>query len=147
MLFLYALVVFLAGALIALQAGINAQLARWTGHPIFAATISFLVGSAALVGCAVAVRQPWPSVPQVADAPRWIWIGGLLGAVFVYVTAALAPALGATTLLSIAIAGQMTCALVVDHLALVGFAHRPVTPGRALGVGLLVSGEVLIRQC
>ncbi|WP_051909165.1 DMT family transporter [Thermus scotoductus] len=39
------LLVFLAGALLPVQAGINGELARHLGHPLRASLISFLVGS------------------------------------------------------------------------------------------------------
>jgi len=47
----------------------------------------------------------------------------------------------------VAIAGQMTFALVLDHYGAVGFPERSMSPGRALGAGLLVAGVVLIRKC
>ena len=144
---LYLAIILIAGALIATQAGVNSQLARTTGHPVFAATISFLVGSVALVACSIAVRGAWTGGALLAAAPWWMWTGGLLGAVFVVTTAWLAPILGAGTLLSVAIAGQMTFALVLDHHGLVGFPERGMSPGRALGAGLLVAGVVLIRKC
>ena len=144
---LYIAVVFLAGALIATQAGVNSQLARAAGHPVFAATISFVVGTAALVLCSLAVRGRWTGGGALAGLPWWIWTGGLLGAVFVVTTAWLAPVLGAATLLSVAIAGQMTFALVLDHYGLVGFPHRAMSPGRAVGVAMLIVGVVIIRRC
>lgn len=146
-LLLYFAVVFAAGALIATQAGVNSQLGRYVGHPILAATISFLVGSVALLVCSIGVRSTWTGVAAAAAAPWWVWTGGLLGAVFVVTIAWLAPTLGAATLLSVAIAGQMTFALVLDHYGLVGFPQRSMSVGRAIGVGLLVAGVVLIRKC
>ena len=119
MLPLYLAIVFLAGALIATQAGVNSQLARAVGHPVLAATISFLVGTAALLVGSIGVRGSWTGVAAVAQAPWWVWTAGLLGAVFVVTSAWLAPTLGAATLLSVAIAGQMTFALVLDHYGLV----------------------------
>ncbi len=147
MLPLYLAIVFLAGALIATQAGVNSQLARAVGHPVLAATISFLVGTAALLVGSIGVRGSWTGVAAVAQAPWWVWTGGLLGAVFVVTSAWLAPTLGAATLLSVAIAGQMTFALVLDHYGLVGFPQRFMSSGRAIGVGLLVAGVVMIRRC
>ncbi len=84
---------------------------------------------------------------MVIEAPWWVWTGGLLGAVFVVTTAALAPTLGAATLLSIAVAGQMTFALLLDHYGLVGFTVRPLSPWRIVGAALVVAGVVLIRKC
>jgi len=146
MIWLFVGTVFLSGALIAMQAGVNSQLARVVGHPLLAATISFVVGTVALAVCSLGVGS-WPTLAILMEAPWWVWTGGLLGAVFVVTTAALAPTLGAATLLSIAIAGQMSFALVLDHYGLVGFAVRPLSLWRVVGAGLVVTGVVLIRKC
>jgi bacterial/archaeal transporter family-2 protein len=143
----YFAVVALAGALIATQSGVNSQLARAAGHPVFAATISFVVGSLALLVCSFLLRGAWAGPAALAQAPWWVWTGGLLGAVFVATSAWLAPVLGAATLVSVAVAGQMAFALVLDHYGLVGFPVRPMSIGRAAGAGLLVAGVVLIRKC
>jgi transporter family-2 protein len=146
MLWLFFAAVFLSGALIATQAGVNSELVRWVGHPVLAATISFLVGTCALAVCALFVGT-WPAASALAQTPWWAWTGGLLGAVFVVTAAALAPKLGAATLVSVAIAGQMTFALLLDHYGLVGFTLRPLTTWRLVGAGLLVAGVVMIRKC
>jgi len=138
--------VFVAGALIAMQAGVNSQLVRFVGHPVIAATVSFVVGTVALALCSLGAGR-WPTIAVLSEAPWWVWTGGLLGAVFVVTTAALAPTLGAATLLSVAVAGQMTFALFLDHYGLVGFALRPLSVWRVLGAALVVSGVVLIRRC
>jgi bacterial/archaeal transporter family-2 protein len=129
--------VFLSGALIAMQAGVNSQLVRFVGHPLLAATISFVVGTVALALCSLGVGS-WPTLSSLIAAPWWVWTGGLLGAVFVVTTAALAPVLGA---------GQMTFALLLDHYGLVGFAVRPLSPWRIVGAAFVVTGVVLIRRC
>ena len=145
MLLLYLAIVFAAGALIATQAGVNSQLSKAVGHPVLAATISFVVGTIALLVCSFGVRGAWTGA-SAAAAPWWVWTGGLLGAVFVVTSAWLAPVLGAATLLSVAIAGQMIFALVLDHFGLVGFPERPMSAGRAVGAALLVAGVILIRR-
>jgi transporter family-2 protein len=144
---IYLAIVFAAGALIATQAGVNSQLTRAVGHPVLAAAISFVVGTAVLLAGSLLVMGSWTGVATAASAPWWAWTGGLLGAVFVVTMAWLAPMLGAATLLSVAIAGQMSFALVLDHYGLVGFPQRSMSPGRALGAVLLVAGVVMIRKC
>ena len=140
-------IVFIAGALVATQAGINAQLSRSLGSPVLAATVSFIVGTLALGVWALGMYRQWPDRATAAGAPWWAWTGGLLGAVFVVATAAFAKRLGAATLISVAIAGQMTFALVLDHFGLVGFDVRPVGLWRIIGAVLLIGGTVLIRNC
>ncbi len=134
---LYIAIVFAAGALIATQAGVNSQLTRAVGHPVLAATISFVVGTAALLAGSLGRDGLVDRRRDGGKAPWWAWTGGLLGAVFVVTMAWLAPTLGAATLLSVAIAGQMSFALVLDHYGLVGFPQRSMSSGRALGAVLL----------
>jgi bacterial/archaeal transporter family-2 protein len=138
---------FAAGGVIAIQAGVNSQLARALGSPLLASTVSFLVGSAALALCSLGIRRAWPPAAALAGLPWWAWTGGLLGACFVLAATTFATRLGAATLLSVAVAGQMTVALVLDRFGLVGFEARPLSAWRVAGAGLVVAGTVLIRQC
>jgi transporter family-2 protein len=146
MIWLFFAAVFLSDALIAMQAGVNSQLVRFVGHPLLAAAVSFVVGTIALALCSLGIGS-WPTMASLIEAPWWVWTGGLLGAVFVVTAAALAPTLGAATLLSIAVAGQMTFALLLDHFGLVGFAVRPLSVWRVVGAAFVVTGVVLIRRC
>ena len=147
MIWLLFLVVFVAGGLIAMQAGVNAQLARALGSPVLAAAVSFVVGTLALGVWALGMYKQWPDRATAAGAPWWAWIGGLLGAVFVVVVAAFARRLGAGTLISTAIAGQMVFALALDHYGLAGFTERPATVWRVIGASLLIAGTILVRKC
>jgi transporter family-2 protein len=147
MIWLLFLVVFVGGGLIAMQAGVNAQLARSLGSPVLAATVSFVVGTLALGIWALGMHRQWPDRATVAGAPWWAWTGGLLGAFFVVVTAALAKRLGAGTLISTAIAGQMVFALTLDHYGLAGFTQRPAGFWRFFGAALLIAGTILVRKC
>lgn len=146
MVWVYLLIALIAGALMPLQAGVNAQLSRWVGSPAAAALVSFAVGALGLsVYCAL-LRAQVPAWGVVASSPWWVWVGGLLGAVFVTAAASLAPRLGAATFISLTIAGQMLVSILLDQFGLVGFAERPATPLRLLGALLLVAGVLLIRK-
>jgi bacterial/archaeal transporter family-2 protein len=146
MVWLYLFVCLLAGALMPLQAGVNAQLARWVGHPVTASLISFAVGTLALFAYTTATRPQLPTLSALASAPWWVWVGGLFGSVFVTAAAAFAPRLGAATFISITIAGQVLVSILLDHFGVVGFAARPVTAPRLLGALLLVAGVLLVRK-
>ena len=146
MVWLYLLVCLLAGALMPLQAGVNAQLARWVGHPVTASLVSFAVGTLALFAYTAAARPQLPPLAALAAAPWWVWVGGVLGSVFVTAAAAFAPRLGAATFISITIAGQVLVSILLDHFGVVGFAARPVTGPRLLGALLLVAGVLLVRK-
>jgi transporter family-2 protein len=136
----------LAGLCIPTQAGINVLLSDWTRSPVLAATISFAVGTLALLGFSLSTGEQLPSLATAAKQPLWIWSGGLLGAFFVAVTIFLAPRLGATVMLAWLLAGQMVASLILDHYGWLGFPIQPFSTMRLCGVALLCAGVILIRQ-
>lgn len=146
MFWLFLFLALLAGAAIPLQAGVNSQLARWAGNSTLASTISFLVGTIALLIYSLAMRIPLPALSEVSQTPWWIWMGGLIGAVFISITTALASKMSIAVLLSLIITGQMLMSLLIDHFGWVGFSVHPVNIWRILGVIFLIIGVALIRQ-
>jgi transporter family-2 protein len=142
---LYLVFAFVAGAMIPFQAGVNAQLSHWLHSPIRAAFVSFVVGTIALLVVSVAIWRPLPSGSRLADAPWWVWIGGLLGAFYVAGSIVTAPRLGASVLIAAVIAGQSLASLLVDQFGWVGFREHPVSIGRAVGMALVLAGVALVR--
>jgi len=130
------------GALIALQAPINAGLGRATGS-FPAALISFSIGVLVLLAIVIISGQ----AGSVTDATevRWYYLlGGVLGAA--YVTAALVtvPTIGAGGVAAGTITGQLTASVILDRAGVLGLDEVPITLERALGVGLLLAGTFLI---
>jgi transporter family-2 protein len=142
---LFLLMALLAGISVPTQAGINAQLSLWTRSPVLAATISFAVGTLALIVYSLVTRIPLPSLANAGNHPWWIWIGGSLGAFFVTATIILVPKLGATTMVTVILAGQMIASLLLDHFGGLGYPVHPVSLGRIAGVLLVCGGVWLIR--
>jgi transporter family-2 protein len=141
----YLLFGFAAGAMLPIQFGINAQLARWVESPLRATLISFAVGTLVLAVAMAATDRDWPSAEKIGSGPWWVWVGGLLGAFYVLGSVVSAPKLGAATLVAVILAGQAVASLLVDHFGWVGFAENPVTPTRLLGIGLVAVGVGLVR--
>jgi len=142
---LFFLFAFAGGLVLPFQAGINAQLAHWIHSPIRAAFVSFLVGALVLFVLSAAIWRPLPGTGRLAAAPWWVWIGGALGALYVASALVTAPRLGAATLIAIVVAGQAIASVVVDHFGMVGFKEHHVTPGRIVGMALVVAGVTLVR--
>ena len=139
----YLLFALLAGAMLPIQFGINAQLATWVGGSVRAALVSFVVGALGLLVAVLIAARGWPE--RAGDAPWWVWAGGLLGAFYVLGSVVTAPKLGAATLVALILAGQAIASLLVDHFGWVGFEEHPITPLRVIGVLLLAGGVALVR--
>jgi len=141
----FLLTALLAGISVPTQAGINAQLGLWTRSPVLAATISFAVGTLTLIAYTLVTRIPMPSLATAGNHPWWVWIGGSLGAFFVTATIILVPKLGATTMVTLVLAGQMFASLLLDHFGGLGYPVHPISLGRIAGVLLVCSGVWLIK--
>ena len=133
------------GAILPLQALINARLGAATGGPAWAAAISFLVGTIGLALFLVVTRQPLPALASAAALPWWAWTGGLLGALYVAFVIVAVPALGATAMVAFVILGQLTAAALLDHFGVLG-AQGALSPHRIVGIVLLIAGAVLVLR-
>ena len=135
-----------AGALIALQFGVNAALRGFLGSCAFFATfVSYAVGTLASLVCLLVLRPAVPSWSRVAAVPWWAWIGGAVGVGYVTASMLLAPKLGATGLIVLLVAGQLLASVIFDHYGLLGYAVRPFNGWRALGCVLLVAAVLIIK--
>ena len=135
----------LVGLALPLQAGINSQLRTHIGHPLWAAFVSFSVGTCVLALMLVVSRVGLPMAGWIGRAPYWHWAGGLLGATFVTSAVVLAPRLGAATLVAAVVAGQMVGSLLLDHYGVVGYPQHPLSIERVIGVILVMTGVALIQ--
>jgi len=136
-------IVLLAGAMLPLQAGVNSHLARFSGSTLWAAAISFMVGSIVLILVNLLLRTGMPNLSQLKDAPTWAWTGGFLGAFFVTAMTIFAPKLGASTLIILVITGQLLTAITLDHFGLAGYTASAMSPIRIAGIGLVALGVFL----
>jgi transporter family-2 protein len=145
---LYVLLMVLAGAAVAAQIGINAQLRAAAGSALWATNISFAVSMlAGLVVAGVAAALGRITFPDQAlwRAPWWVWIGGLGGAMYVLFAILLTRRLGIAVLSAAGILGQLVASLVIDHYGWLGAPVQRLSATRVLGAILLTIGAALVR--
>lgn len=136
---------FVSGALMPLQAGINGLLAREVSGVLNAATISFLVGTVALL-ILVLWQRDAVSLSNLKSLQWWHWAGGLMGAFFVFTAAFVAPRIGALLFMVLILAGQLSSAIFLDHQGWVGYKEMPINIGKIIGLLLILSGVWVIRR-
>jgi bacterial/archaeal transporter family-2 protein len=141
----YALLALFAGAMVPMQGAINGRLAREIGSTIWAATISGFLLTVLLACVGLLVVRAGPRTETLASLPWWGWFGFVCGAVFLSATAALAPRLGAATMVALLMAGQVIASVVLDHYGLLGLAEQPVDLRRLAAAGLLLAGAWLMH--
>lgn len=135
-----------AGAFSASQTAINGQLGTVLGSALSAAFVSFTVGTIVLLVLVLVIRAPW-RLRRIGELPNpwWMWLGGLLGAAFVFGNAALAPIIGTGLTVMAVVLGMMLGSLVIDHFGLLGAGRRPVTVLQVIGLLVMMAAVAVIR--
>ncbi|MGF6755067.1 DMT family transporter [Paraburkholderia sp. GAS42] len=142
-LFLSLLGIF-AGAMLPLQAAINARLATAAGSPIWAAAISGAVLTLVLIAAALTGLRTGPRLAG-NELPWWAWTGGFCGAVVLSATTAIVPRLGASTMIALVMAGQILSSILLDQFGLLGLSVHETSTKRMAASILLMAGAALMR--
>lgn len=130
-----------AGLGITLQTTLNGQLAKGVGgDSVAAALFSFTAGTLCLGLFSMMRGGILTSLAAVPMQPWWSLLGGLLGAGALLSYVVLAPKIGLSALLGLAIAGQITSSLAIDHFGLLGAVERPVSLSKLGGSLVMVAG-------
>ena len=140
------LLVALGGAGLTLQMAWNARLRTSTGSPVLTTIISVFVTllSLALVWASGATNRG--SIPAFDSLPKWAWFGGTFAAYYLVASLIGIPKLGAASVFSLVIAGQMVAALILDSTGAFGVTQISLSTSRVLGTALLLIGVILIQK-
>jgi bacterial/archaeal transporter family-2 protein len=133
----------MVGGLIALQAPINSMLGRAVGT-WQAAAVSFGIGTVLLVAIVVLGAGGFGHIGEARHLSWYYLLGGVLGAAYVTTVLVTVRTLGAGGVTAATIAGQLTMAIVVDQLGILGVERQPVGVLRVIGVALLAAGTYLV---
>ncbi|MDQ1681056.1 MAG: bacterial/archaeal transporter family-2 protein [Frankiaceae bacterium] len=131
------------GGLIALQAPINSILGKRIGT-LPAASVSFVIGTIVLVALALTVGGGFGKLGEARHLQWYYLLGGVLGAAYVSTVLVTVRTLGAGGVTAATIGGQLTAAVVVDQLGILGIEKQVVTVPRLAGVVLLAAGTFLV---
>jgi bacterial/archaeal transporter family-2 protein len=145
MIFFYLALSVIAGAMLPLQAAINARLARVVGGPIWAAAISGLVLTIVLAAVASVATRAGPRTSALGTLPWWAWTGGFCGAVVLSATTVVAPRLGTASMIALVMTGQVLSSIALDSFGLLGLAMQPLSFKRVVAAALLIAGAALMR--
>jgi bacterial/archaeal transporter family-2 protein len=138
------LVTVAAGGVVAAQAPVNNVLSHKVGS-FGAGTVNFLVGLV-MVLVITFVFAGGMKGDEGAESPAWYyWVfGGCAGVVIVVTTLVAVRELGAGGVTVALIAGQLTMAVVIDRLGVLGLEERAITWQKLLGIALLAAGTLLV---
>lgn len=137
-----------AGMLSAVQAAVNGHLGNSLGSPVVAATISFIVGTILLLVLVLATKTSFSNVKLAVQAGTrywWIWLGGLLGAFYVFGMAFAVPKIGAGQVIVFAIFGQLLSSALIDHFGLLGAMKKPLQWQKVAALVVMLVGVLFVK--
>src|SRR5437762_12568704 len=111
---LFMLLAVFAGAVLPVQASINAEFAQRGATVLWSAAISASLTALILAAVAtVFLRIAPPSLTLFGAVPPWLWWGGFLGAIVLAIISWLPQRIGAAMMIVCFIAGQTLCSLIL----------------------------------
>lgn len=131
-----------AGVAGAAQVAVQGRLGERIGS-LEAVLVATAVTAVAIAPLLLAVRRGAGGLGSVADAPRWMLVGGLLGGFIVLSVTVAGPRIGTTATVALLIAGQLVAATAIDRFGWFGFERIGLDPVRMTGLALLVVGAAL----
>ncbi|MEL6560215.1 MAG: DMT family transporter [Bacteroidota bacterium] len=142
----FILLAITAGMVLPIQAALNGKMGKAVGDPVYAAFISFVVGSFGLLAYLLATRTDLQTLTAAKSVDWSVWSAGILGAFYVACVIILAPKLGVALTFGLVVTGQLGISLIIDHFGLLGIPIHTVNWQRIAGILLIIGGVLLIRK-
>lgn len=143
---IFLLIALISGAVLPMQALFNVEVGKSMKEPVFAAFVSFLVGTLGLLIYLLVIRFNFSNLSPLKNLNWYVWVAGLLGAFYVVAVILSTEKLGTALTFGLVVTGQMTLSIILDHYGLFGSPVNKITWHKVLGVAFLISGVVLIRK-
>jgi len=145
-LIIWRLVGVIAGMLSASQTAINGHLGIVLHSTVKAAFISFFVGVITLLVIVLILHPKFQLTRDNSKRnPWWMWIGGVIGAIFVLGNVYLVPIIGTGLAVVIVLVGLMIGSLLIDQFGLFDSKRNPITFAQVLSLLIMIVGVTIIR--
>jgi len=135
-----------AGAAIAIQASLNAQLGVLLKSSMLGTSIAFLSSFVFILFATILSTRQYPAIVEIRAIPVYLWFsGGALSAFGVGMFYYLIPKMGIDSMMSCALSGQILIAVIVSHFGLFDQPIKSVNVLKIVGVISLIVGVILIN--
>ena len=123
----------------------NKRLFETVRSPLMAMAIALGIGAAGLALAQLTGLAGRADLAHVAKAPWWAWTGGLLIAAAVSIQIVNTERSGGGPVVALIVAGQLVCAMVIDHFGWMDMQQNPIRWWKILGVVLMAGGAALME--
>ena len=141
------IIALLAGAAIATQASLNAQLGVIVKNSMFATAVAFFSSFIFTLVAFMFIAGEIPNTAEIRAVPLYLWFsGGLLSTFGVGVFYWLIPKMGVGPMISFALTGQLLLAMIAGHFGWFKLPVTPMTLPKLFGATLLILGIILTNR-
>lgn len=137
---------FFGGVALAIQGALNSRLGTLLRNPLLASVSGFLTSLIFAILIALVTVKEVPSMEQMRSIPPYLWfLGGLFSVIGLTLYYFTIPRLGVSTMISLALCGQLITAAIAAHF---GWFHLPVEPlnaTRLIGIVSMGAGIVFMN--
>jgi bacterial/archaeal transporter family-2 protein len=145
--YVFMILTFFIGAIIPVQAILNARLGKQIGGSLMGAFMSFFTGTIVLLVLNLIVNgHAIFNLRQSVGGPWYIWLGGLIGAIFVGYITWINQQQGVALTFALVVSGQIFISLLIDQFGLFGSAIRTITLEKIIGAAFIIAGILLIKK-
>lgn len=143
---LWQLAAVLSGCLSAVVGAILASLGQVIGSAIQATTVLFAIATVVMIvfccinGSIIKMKKAFTT-----NAPWWIWMGGILGAIIVYGNAWLIPLIGVSVFMMALLIGQLLLSLLMERNGWLGAPKKHISWTQIIGILIMLTGVFLIK--
>ena len=139
-------IVFICGALLPFQAGLNARLGKYIDSPTYASLFSFIVG-ALTVSIYLQFTKETVTWAGLKSASISSWLGGgVTGAIFITASMLALPRIGMALTVGLIVAGQVIVAVLLDHFDILVAEQHSFNLWRLLGIIFIIGGVLIVRK-
>lgn len=136
-----ALIGIVIGTGLSIQTAVNSQLRKFVISPYLASMISFVIGALFLTIISLLIGSPLGiSWELIENEPAWIWLGGVLGVIFLTVNILLFPKLGSVQTAIMPILGQIIMGMLIDNFGWFHSMRQAFDSYRLIGICLVLLG-------
>jgi transporter family-2 protein len=133
-----------AGLLVGVQPAANAAMSKHLGD-LGAAFVSLVIATAIIGVLLLVAGDPGRLADVTALRPEHL-LGAVGGAAVVTIGLVAVKPLGAAAVVALLVAGQVITSIAADRFGWFGVHHVAISPGRLLGVVLIIAGTLLVTR-
>lgn len=138
--------IILGGALQSAGAAMNGQVKNSLVNPFLASAVSFAIITFFFAALFFVMPHPLPTTASIAGMPWWAPLGGLVGALQVYMGLTQVNRVGTGLFMGFTVTASLIASLLIDHYGFFRMETHPLNWLRALGALLLIGGVTLIAR-